>query len=78
MSKNAQIWNLPTKKTPIVRIEWTIYEKRGDKLIEYDASRLWNGTQGKPKGAKLLATIKVSGNDKQSAMWAYKKWVGTN
>jgi hypothetical protein len=75
MRKNAQIWKLATSHRPIVKIEYTIYELQGRSILESDASVLWNGLIA-PKGAKLLATIKVPGNDAKSAMWALKKWVG--
>jgi len=45
-------------------------------MLESDASVLWNGIRA-PKGAKMLASIKVPANDPKSALWALKKWTGT-
>jgi hypothetical protein len=74
--KNAQIWKLKDSHRPIVKIEYTIYELQRSTMLESDAGDLWNGVRA-PKGAKMLATIKVPGNTKKSALWALKKWTGT-
>jgi hypothetical protein len=74
--KNAQIWKLPNSHRPIVKIEYTIYELQRSTLLESDAQGLWNGCRA-PKGAKMLAIIKVPHNDAKSALWALKKWTGT-
>jgi hypothetical protein len=73
--KNAQIWKLKNSNRPIVKIEYTIYELQGSVMFESDASALWNGVI-KPKGAELLATIKVESNTAKSALWALQKWTG--
>lgn len=72
--KDAQIWKLKNVNQPIVKIEYTVYELHGSKITEYDASRLWHGTAA-PKGAKMLAMIKVPRNDAKSAIWALDKWL---
>jgi hypothetical protein len=72
--KDAQIWKLKGVNRPIVKIEYTVYELHCQKVTEYDASRLWHGIVA-PKGAKMLATIKVPRNDAKSALWALDKWL---
>ncbi len=72
--KNAQIWKLKNVNRPIVKIEYTIYELHGRTMLESDASGLWHGIIA-PKGAKMLATIKVPKNDARSALWALDKWL---
>lgn len=77
--KNAQIWELKVTnkriKNPFVKIEYTLYYTDGKQMYDADARVLWKGVVA-PKGAKMLAVIKVPRNDAESAMWALKKWVG--
>jgi hypothetical protein len=77
--KNAQIWEIKIAnkriKNPIVKIEGTIYYTDGKRVYETDASNIWKGVVA-PKGARMLAVIKVPKNDTTSAMWALKKWMG--
>ena len=73
--KDAQIWEIPGKKTPIVKIEYTLYyDMKYGAIRNADASIMWNGVK-KPKGAKMLAMIKVEKNDSKHAMWALNRWL---
>lgn len=78
---DAKLFKIEGVRLPVVKIQGTVYElKRGantsvmfESLAEENG---WKGACGKPRGWTLLATIKVSGNDPRSAMWALKKWIG--